>query len=111
MLCVRRGFPFEESISSISRRFAAHTRRLRGDAFGENSSLESISDSTAREVVWRHLYADAVADQDAYAVLAHLAGDCGQHHVRAVVELHLEEGVGLLVDDYALRRNQVVFSQ
>jgi hypothetical protein len=64
--------------------------------------FESISDAAAREVVGRHLYADPIADQDAYAMLAHLAGNRCQHDVRTVVELHFEKSIGLFVDYRAL---------
>ena len=67
-----------------------------------DSLLKSIGDAAAREVVRRHLYADSIADQDAYAMLAHLARNRRQHHVSAVVELHFEERIGLFVDYRAL---------
>src|SRR5437762_9854976 len=66
------------------------------------SLFKSIGDAAAREVVRRHLYADPIADQNAYAMLAHFAGNRCQHDVRTVVELDLEESVGLFVDYRAL---------
>src|SRR5687768_11775830 len=72
--------------------------------------LVSISYASARQVVGRHLNADPIADQDANAMLAHLARNRRQYHVRAVVELNLKKSVGLLVDYHALRWNQIVFS-
>ncbi len=74
-------------------------------------SLIPVCDSAARQVVGRHLNADAIADQNANSVLTHLAGNCRQHDVLCIVELNFEECVGLLVDDGALRRNQVVSCQ
>ena len=62
----------------------------------------TIGDAPTREIIRRHLDADPITDQDAYAVLAHFAGNCGQHDVRAVVELNFEECIGLLIDDRAL---------
>jgi hypothetical protein len=44
-------------------------------------------------------------------MLAHFAGNSGQYHVLAVVELHLKECVGLLIDNRAFGRNQIVFRQ
>src|SRR6476469_4356136 len=64
-----------------------------------------VGDPAARQVVRRHLDGDAIADEDADTILAHLAGDCGEHDVFAVIEAHFEKGVGLLIDDSALRRN------
>src|SRR5687768_764609 len=71
--------------------------------------LVSISYASARQVVGRHLNADTITDQDANAMLAHLARNRSQHHVRAVVELNLKKSVGLLIDYHALRWNQIVF--
>jgi hypothetical protein len=67
--------------------------------------LISVGNSSARQVVGRHLNTHAVANQDPDTILTHLAGDGGQYHMFTVVETHLEEGVGLLVDDGALRRD------
>src|ERR1051326_1428338 len=64
-----------------------------------------VGNAAARPVVGRHLDGDAIADEDAEAVLAHLAGNCGEHDVVAVIEAHFEKGVGLLVDNRALRRD------
>ena len=68
-------------------------------------SLVPVGNSSARQVVGRHLNTDAIADQDPDTILTHLAGDGGQYHMFAVVETHLEKGVGLLVDNGALRRD------
>src|SRR5882672_11534510 len=38
--------------------------------------LESISNPAARQIVGRHLYADAITHQNSDAVFAHLAGNC-----------------------------------
>jgi uncharacterized protein YjlB len=62
----------------------------------------SVGDATAGKVVRRHLYAHAISNKYANAILAHLSGHCGQHYVIAVIELHFEKSVGLLVDDYTL---------
>ena len=71
----------------------------------------SISDSAAGQVVRRHLDGDAIAHEDADAILSHLAGNRGEHDVFAVVETHFEEGVGLLIDNRALRRDQIFCCQ
>jgi hypothetical protein len=73
--------------------------------------LESIGNPAARQIVGRHLYADAVAHQNAYAVLAHLAGNSCQHDMRAVVQLDFKKGVGLLVYYRALSGDQIISGQ
>src|SRR5580765_626680 len=65
---------------------------------GPSSSLVTISNPAARQIVRGHLHADAVANQDADAMLAHLARNRRQHHMRAVIELNFEECVRLLID-------------
>jgi hypothetical protein len=65
--------------------------------------FEPVGDSSARQIVGRHFDTDAVAYQNAYAMFAHLAGNRREDDVRAVVQLHFEKGVGLLVDNCALR--------
>jgi hypothetical protein len=76
-----------------------------------HSLLVPVSDPASRQIVRRHLNAYAVTDQDANSVFAHLAGNRGQHDVLGIVELYFKERVGLLVNDSALRRNQVVSCQ
>src|SRR5712691_8471595 len=71
----------------------------------------AVGDSAAREIVGRHLDAHTIADQDPDAVLAHLAGDHREHNVLAVLEPDFEKGVGLLVDNRALRWNQIISCQ
>ena len=44
-------------------------------------------------------------------MLAHLAGNGGQHDVGAVVELDFEKCVGLLINNRALRGNQIFSGQ
>ena len=73
--------------------------------------FESVSDSASRQIIGRHLNADAVAHENAYAVLAHLAGNSGEHDVRTVIELDLKKCVGLLIDNRAFGRNQIIFRQ
>ena len=69
------------------------------------SLFVSISDSAPRQVVGRHFDGDTIAHEDADTILAHLAGNRGEHDVVTVVETHFEEGVGLFVDNRALRRD------
>lgn len=73
--------------------------------------LITVGNSASRQVVGRHLNTYAVADQDANPVFAHLAGNRCQYDVLGIVELNFKEGVGLLVNDSALRRNQIVSCQ
>jgi hypothetical protein len=73
--------------------------------------LISVGDAAARQIIGGHLYADAIAHQNAYAVLAHLAGNRCQNDMRAVVELDFKKGVGLFVDYRALRGNQIISGQ
>jgi hypothetical protein len=75
------------------------------------SLLIPVRDSAASQIIGRHFNANAIADQDANAILTHLARDGRQHHVLGVIELNLEECVGLLVDDSALRWNQIISGQ
>jgi hypothetical protein len=63
------------------------------------------------EVVGRHLDTNAIADQNADAMLAHLARNAGEHYMLAVVETDFKECVGLFVDNRAFRGNQIVFCQ
>jgi len=44
-------------------------------------------------------------------MLAHLAGNSREHDVRAVIQLHFEKCVGLLIDNRALRGNQIFSCQ
>ena len=73
--------------------------------------FESISNSAARQVVRRHLNTDTVAYQDANAILAHLARDRREDDVVAIIKADFEEGVGLLIDNRALGRNEILCCQ
>ena len=75
------------------------------------SLFEPVGDAAAGEIVRRHFHADAIANKNADTVLSHLAGHCRQHNVVGVIQLNFEEGVGLFVDDSALRWNQIVSGQ
>jgi len=80
--------------------------RAKGNRLREGSLLfEPVSDPASREIIRRHLDANAIAHQNTNAVLAHLAGNGCQHDMRAIVELDLEKCVGLLIDYRALRWN------
>ncbi len=83
--------------------------QISADCFGQ--LLISVGDPAARKIIRRHFYADAVADKNSYAMLAHLSGNCGQDDMRAVVELDFKKCVGLLVDYGALGGNQIISSQ
>jgi hypothetical protein len=73
--------------------------------------FESISNSAARQIARRHLDTDAIADEDADAILSHLAGDGREHDVVTIIEADFEEGVGLLIDNRALGRNEILCCQ
>ena len=74
-------------------------------------SLVPVRNSAPRQIIRRHLNADAVPNQDANSVLPHFSGDSREHDVLRIVELHFKESIGLLVDDRALCWNQIVSSQ
>lgn len=73
--------------------------------------LIAVSDSASRQIVRRHFNAYSVADKNANSVLAHFTGDRSEHDVLRIVELDLEECVGLLINDSAFCGNQIVSSQ
>ena len=73
--------------------------------------LIPVRDPASRQIIRRHFNAYTVTDENANSVLAHFAGHRCEHNVLRVVELYLEEGIGLLVNNCALRRNQIVSSQ
>ncbi len=73
--------------------------------------LVSIRNAPAAQVVRRHLNTYSIPNQNPDPILSHLAGDGCKHYVLAVVEAHFKEGVRLLVDNGAFRRNQVFCCQ
>ena len=73
--------------------------------------LIAVSNAASTQIVWRHFDADAIAYQNAYAILAHLSGDCRQYDVFSVIQLDFEKCVGLLIDYCALCGNQIVSCQ
>lgn len=101
-----RGEPPREERSKRSRASegnrGAAPRRSAGYA-NLASLFESVRNPAAGQIVWRHLYAHAIADQDANPMLAHLARDRSEHHVIAVIKSHFEKCIGLLIYDCALR--------
>ncbi len=82
-----------------------HGHRLRTENLGHYQLFESVGDSSTRQIIWRHFDADAIAYENTYAVFSHLAGNRREDNVRAVIQLHFEKGVGLFVDNCALRGN------
>src|SRR5205823_5116053 len=70
----------------------------------------AIADAAARQVVWTHLYANAIAEQDTDAEFAHLAAGIGQQ-LMAIIELDLELGVGQGVDNRPVHFDRVVLRQ
>jgi len=73
--------------------------------------FKSVSDSATRQIIWRHLNADTVPNENPNAVFSHLPRDSCQDHVIAIVELNLEKGIGLFVDNYAFGGNEIVSCQ
>jgi hypothetical protein len=73
--------------------------------------LIPVGNPPARQVVGRHLNAHAIANQNPDSILSHLAGDSCQYHVLAVIEADFEKGVGLLVNNDALCRNEIFCCQ
>jgi hypothetical protein len=65
----------------------------------------SVSDAPAGQVVRRHLNTHAITDQNPDAVLSHLPGYSCQYHMFAVIKTDFEKGVGLFIDNDALRRD------
>ena len=65
----------------------------RYDDYAGTHRVEILSgnDAGLRQVVWRHLHFDAVADGEAHPTLAHLAADRRQHEV-FVIQLDAEHG-------------------
>src|SRR5438132_14000188 len=70
--------------------------------------LETESDASLGQVVGRHLDVDAIASQNADAVLAHLARRMGEDFV-LVVQLHPEHGVGQQLRDGSGKLDHVFF--
>ena len=73
--------------------------------------LIPISNSAARQIVGRHLNAYSIANQNSDPIFSHLAGNSCQHNVFAIIEPDFEKGVGLFVNDYAFRWNEVFCCQ
>jgi len=71
----------------------------------------AIGDPAARQIIGRHFDADAIANQNSDAMLAHLAGNTREHDMGTIVEADFKKCVGLLVDNRALSWNQIVFCQ
>src|SRR5205823_14480401 len=53
----------------------------------------TVDNSSAIQIVGRKLHSDFIARQNAYEVLAHLAGNMRQH-LMFVLQLHPEHGIG-----------------
>ena len=99
---------------ALSEGISLHNKRARCSLKSAKMSANlfvAVSDPAARQIVGRHLDAHTIADQNADAVFAHLAGDHRQYDVLGVVEPDFEKGVGLLVDNRALRWNQIISCQ
>ena len=67
--------------------------------------LVAVSDASARQVVGRHLNTHAITNQNPDAILSHLPGNSCQYDMFAVIKTDFEKGVGLFIDDDALRRD------
>jgi len=71
----------------------------------------TVSDPAPAQIVRRHFDGNAIAHQNPDAMSAQLTGNSRQYNVLAVVELNFEECVGLLINNSALSRNQIIFCQ
>src|SRR5579885_38426 len=71
-------------------------------------SAVSVGDPTSGEVVRGDLDLDAVSGEDADTVHPHLSGGVGQDFV-AVLQSHLEHGVGERLDDLSFHDDRVFF--
>src|SRR5689334_20465264 len=83
----------------------AATRRAGGQI---QLLLQSVRDPTARQVVGRELYSDAVAGQEPYEVHPKLSGDMREHAV-PVLQLTREHGVGQRFDNRAFNLDRISF--
>src|SRR3990170_3472491 len=94
-------------MSNLESRIGHSTFSIRHSTF-----LFSEGNSSAGEVVGRHLDGDGVAGQDADIILPHLAGDVGEDVVFLSAGVHLDaEGrVGQRRNDYALYLNGIGFA-
>src|SRR5262245_50600792 len=81
---------------------------VRGRPRGTVSSLQAVCDPTARQVVGRELYSDAVAGQDPDEVHPELPGDMRQHAV-PVFQLDGEHRVGQRLDDRTFHLDRISF--
>ncbi len=73
--------------------------------------LESVSDAAAGQIIRRHFHTDAIAHQNANAVLAHFAGNRGQYDMFAAIKFDFEKCIGLFVYYGALRGDQIISGQ
>ena len=76
-----------------------------------SASLVPVSDSASGQVIRRHFHAYAITHQNTNSILSHFAGNRSEHDVLRIVELDLEKCIGLLINDSALCRNQIISSQ
>src|SRR5436305_8336436 len=70
-----------------------------------------VGDAPFGQVVGREFDAHAVARQDTYEVLTHLAGNLSHHDMLRAIQTNFEEGVGQLIYHHTFRRYQVFFRQ
>src|SRR5216683_7052413 len=90
---------------SPTRPGAAHSsQRGRGGCW---CSAVAITDAAARQIVWAHLDAYPIAEQDADAEFAHFAARISQQ-LMPVVELDFELGIGQRINDGTVHLDGVV---
>ena len=65
-------------------------------AFGKIFLFVPVGNSSARQIVRRHLNTHTITNQNPDSILSHLSGDSGQYHVFAVVERTLKKALGCL---------------
>ena len=68
--------------------------------FYYGSLLVPIRDTTLCQVIWRKFYVDAIAHQNPNTVPTHAARDRRKHDMLAVLDLHFEKSVRLLIDHH-----------
>src|SRR5579859_274366 len=75
---------------------------------GRAGLAEAVRNAPARQVIFAQFDSDAVAEQDADVILAHLAGQVSQHRM-SVIQRYTKVGIGERLNDVALDFNFTFF--